>query len=59
MGLVFRVRVWEGMPQVREPGKCLRWGWWPPHELPEPIVPYTRHVIEQITAQKSYSEWGW
>ncbi|WP_338400113.1 NUDIX domain-containing protein [Streptomyces graminilatus] len=59
MQMVFRVRIWTGTPQLLESDKCLEWQWWQPQDLPEPIVPYTRHAIEQIRADKSYSEMGW
>ncbi|MFK0154338.1 NUDIX domain-containing protein [Streptomyces sp. NPDC090493] len=59
MQLVFRVQTWKGTPQVREKDKCLEWAWWVPGDLPAPIVPYTRHAIEQIQANKPYSEIGW
>ncbi|MEU0368845.1 NUDIX domain-containing protein [Streptomyces sp. NPDC006283] len=59
MQVVFRVRNWRGTPQVREPDKCLGWQWWRPQALPEPIVPYAQHAIEQILAGRPYSEVGW
>ncbi|MFJ9893559.1 NUDIX domain-containing protein [Streptomyces sp. NPDC091280] len=59
MQVVFRVRSWTGTPLLLEKDKCLAWQWWRPQHLPEPIVPYTRHVIEQILAGQSYSETGW
>ncbi|UUU45099.1 NUDIX hydrolase [Streptomyces sp. NBC_00162] len=57
--LVFRARRWSGTPRVREPDKCLSWGWWSPHALPEPIVPYTKAAIEGIQAGRLYTEMGW
>lgn len=59
MQMVFRVRAWQGTPQLLESDKCLEWQWWQPQDLPEPIVPYTRHAIEQILAGRPYSELGW
>ncbi|MFI8361983.1 hypothetical protein ACIGD1_17660 [Streptomyces sp. NPDC085612] len=49
----------EGMPVVREPDKCLSWGWWPPDALPEPVVPCARAAVEGIRAGRRYTELGW
>ncbi|MEU9456684.1 NUDIX domain-containing protein [Streptomyces sp. NPDC048277] len=59
MQIVFRVRTWQGTPQVLEPDKCQQWQWWQPQTLPEPVVPYTRHAIEKILNGQPYSEMGW
>ncbi|MFD1829832.1 NUDIX domain-containing protein [Streptomyces desertarenae] len=59
MQLVFRARRWEGTPEVREPDKCLVWRWWPPHELPERLVPYTRAALAGIAEGRVYSQMGW
>ncbi|MFF4174233.1 NUDIX domain-containing protein [Streptomyces sp. NPDC001744] len=57
--LFFRPRRWEGIPEVREPDRCLAWEWWNAKDLPDPVVPYTRVAIEGIRAGRSYSELGW
>lgn len=59
MQLVFRARRWEGTPEVREPDKCLTWRWWPRHELPDRLVPYTRTAITAISEGRPYSQLGW
>jgi len=59
MGLVFRTRMWSGTPKVLEPDKCTSWRWWPPDELPEQIVPYTRAAIDGICSGRLYTEVGW
>ncbi|MBV1949095.1 MULTISPECIES: NUDIX hydrolase [unclassified Streptomyces] len=59
MQLVFRARRWEGVPEVLEPDKCLTWKWWPQHELPERLVPYTRTAIAAISEGRHYSQLGW
>ncbi|WP_435799699.1 NUDIX hydrolase [Streptomyces goshikiensis] len=59
MQLVFRARRWRGSPEVREPDRCLSWGWWPTDALPDPIVPYARAAIEGIRAGRPYTELGW
>ncbi|MEU9576102.1 NUDIX hydrolase [Streptomyces chilikensis] len=57
--LVFRAHRWKGVPEVREPDKCLAWKWWPRQELPDPIVPYAREAITGITQGRAYTELGW
>ncbi|CAL9391597.1 NUDIX hydrolase [Streptomyces sp. enrichment culture] len=57
--LVFRARAWTGVPEVREPDKCLAWQWWDPDALPERVVPYTREAIAHVRAGRPYSEAGW
>ncbi|MEU9024084.1 NUDIX domain-containing protein [Actinomadura sp. NPDC048394] len=57
--LVFRVRRWGGEPEVREPDRCLSWGWWDPRELPARTVPYTRAAIAAVAEGRLYSEAGW
>ncbi|MEU0936263.1 NUDIX domain-containing protein [Embleya sp. NPDC005971] len=59
MQLIFRARRWTGTPTILEPDKCVGWGWWYPHDLPDPIVPYTRAAIEAIQAGHLYTEIGW
>ncbi|WP_030410624.1 NUDIX domain-containing protein [Streptomyces sp. NRRL S-1448] len=59
MQLVFRAHRWRGNPEIREPDKCSRWGWWHPQALPQPIVPYTRAAIDGIQAGRLYTERGW
>ncbi|MFI8504060.1 NUDIX domain-containing protein [Streptomyces sp. NPDC085524] len=59
MQFVFRARQWTGTPQVREPDRCLSWGWWPVDALPDRIVPYTRAAIDGIRAGRLYTEMGW
>ncbi|MFG2712835.1 NUDIX domain-containing protein [Streptomyces goshikiensis] len=59
MQLVFRARRWQGSPEVREPDRCLSWGWWPADALPDPIVPYARAAVEGIRAGRPYTELGW
>ncbi|WP_435057721.1 NUDIX hydrolase [Streptomyces sp. bgisy060] len=59
MQLVFKARRWEGEPKVLETDKCLAWKWWPPHELPDRLVPYTRTAIAAIAEGRVYSQMGW
>ncbi|MEU3862215.1 NUDIX domain-containing protein [Streptomyces sp. NPDC028722] len=59
MQLVFRARRWKGEPKVLESDKCLTWRWWPPHELPERLVSYTRTALAGIAEGRVYSQLGW
>ncbi|MEU9182614.1 NUDIX domain-containing protein [Streptomyces sp. NPDC048550] len=59
LGLVFQARKWSGTPVVREPNRCLEWGWHDPARLPEPIVAYTRAATEAIGQGRAYTELGW
>ncbi|MYW05479.1 NUDIX domain-containing protein [Streptomyces sp. SID3343] len=59
MQMIFRARRWTGSPEVLEPDKCLSWGWWHPHDLPDPTVPYARAAIQAIQVGCLYSEFGW
>ncbi|WP_261953671.1 NUDIX domain-containing protein [Streptomyces nigrescens] len=59
MQMVFRARRWSGTPEIREPDKCTRWGWWHPDDLPSQTVPYTRTAIQGIRASRRYTEMGW
>ncbi|MFF5488734.1 NUDIX domain-containing protein [Streptomyces virginiae] len=59
MQMVFQADRWEGIPELREPDKCLAWQWWERANLPERLVPYTRAAIDGITAGRHYTELGW
>ncbi|GHG12287.1 NUDIX domain-containing protein [Streptomyces filamentosus] len=59
MQLVFRARRWKGEPKVLETDKCLAWKWWPPHELPDRLVSYTRTALAGIAEGRVYSQLGW
>ncbi|MFC8536630.1 NUDIX domain-containing protein [Streptomyces sp. NPDC057249] len=59
INLVFRARNWEGVPELKEPDKCVAWQWWSAKDLPEPLVPYARAAIEGVKAGRVYSEMGW
>ncbi|MFE9459631.1 NUDIX domain-containing protein [Streptomyces californicus] len=57
--LFFRARSWSGVPQVREPDRCVEWRWFAPDDLPDNTVPYARQAIEAILAGRPYSDMGW
>ncbi|RSS53607.1 hypothetical protein EF912_17965 [Streptomyces sp. WAC07061] len=35
------------------------WRWWPPHGLPERLVPYARTAIAGIGEGRAHSQMGW
>lgn len=59
MSFFFSPTHWSGEPRNLEPHKCSELGWHALGALPEPMVPYVRHAIEQVLAGHVYSEFGW
>lgn len=43
-------RRWSGEPTVLEPEKCLELRWCRPAELPDPVVPHERIVLDLLAA---------
>jgi 8-oxo-dGTP diphosphatase len=44
----FTARSWSGEPRIVEPTKCADLKWWPLDELPDPVVPHERVVLEAL-----------
>lgn len=44
----FAARRWDGEPRIREPLKALQLRWCPITDLPEPMVPHERRVLEGL-----------
>lgn len=55
----FRAKSWEGEPYRKEPEKCSEAGWFDLKNLPKPMVPKVKFVLEQINQGKSYSNFNW
>jgi 8-oxo-dGTP pyrophosphatase MutT (NUDIX family) len=55
----FSTDRWMGEPRNLEPHKCSELAWFALSALPEPMVPYVRHAIEQARDGCVYSEYGW
>jgi len=59
MSLFFGTDTWQGEPQNREPHKCAELAWYPRAALPPNMVPYVRHALDELSAGRVYSEYGW
>ncbi len=46
----FAARRWAGEPVVREPHRTAAMGWFPLDDLPDPVVPHERRVLEGLRA---------
>ena len=55
----FEAVHWQGEPHNAEPEKSERLEWVSLKALPKNIVPSQRAALEEITAQRRYSEYGW
>lgn len=56
----FTARSWTGEPRIVEPHKCAEMRWFPMTELPEPVVPHERHVLDGLRAgtTQPYTPYG-
>lgn len=55
----FTAKKWSGEPTNCEPEKCDDAQWFPLTALPKNLLPYTRHALECIQQNVSFSEYGW
>ena len=55
----FESQSWNGKIKIGEPDKCDKLEWADLDNLPENIVPYVRHAIEQYIRKKYLSFFGW
>jgi 8-oxo-dGTP pyrophosphatase MutT (NUDIX family) len=46
----FSTTRWRGVPTVRELDKAAAMGWFPIDELPEPVVPHERLVLDTLAS---------
>lgn len=44
----FEVDAWTGTPEHREADRAERMGWFPLDDLPEPVVPHERIVLDAL-----------
>ncbi|MBZ5737723.1 NUDIX hydrolase [Nocardioides mangrovi] len=56
----FTARSWSGEPRIVEPEKAAELRWCPLAELPDPVVPHERSVLEALRAgtTTAYSTFG-
>ena len=45
-----RCTAWEGVPQIQEPEKAAELRWFAWDEMPEPVVPHERMVLDAVRA---------
>jgi 8-oxo-dGTP diphosphatase len=55
----FEARTWTGDIKNNEPDKCERLSWFPLHQLPNEVVPYTRVALGLIEHGQRISAFGW
>lgn len=57
----FTATVWAGRPRIREPRKCARIAWLPLTDLPEPIPPHERLVLDGLAAGRlsAFTSYGY
>ncbi|MCC2316278.1 NUDIX domain-containing protein [Cellulomonas xiejunii] len=46
----FEVTQWGGEPTLREADRASAMGWFPLHDLPDPVVPHERVVLDLLAA---------
>ncbi len=44
----FTARSWSGEPRIVEPHKCAELRWCPLDDLPDPVVPHERRVLDAL-----------
>jgi 8-oxo-dGTP diphosphatase len=55
----FSCRSWTGEPRIVEPAKCAALEWYRLDDLPDPVVPHERFVLERLgTGLDSYTTFG-
>lgn len=52
----FLCREFEGEPEAREPEEITEWRWFPVGELPSPIFPPSRKIIDNYLNKEIYSD---
>jgi 8-oxo-dGTP diphosphatase len=45
---ITRAGEWEGIPEVMEPNKCVRWRWFDLDNLPSPLFPGLQGAIDRL-----------
>ena len=55
----FTAKKWEGEPKIMEPHKCDDLRWFETNNLPDNIIPYIKQVIDSVSKNMPYSEFGY
>jgi 8-oxo-dGTP pyrophosphatase MutT (NUDIX family) len=59
LGLGFRLSRWSGEPSIREPEKCSGLAWHRLDRTPEPLMEYTRLILDLFRSGDIVSRYGW
>jgi len=55
----FACRSWTGEPRIVEPAKCAALEWFALDDLPDPVVPHERFVLDRLgTSLDAYTTFG-
>lgn len=57
--IFFLAKTWEGTPENMEPEKCSDISWFEKEDLPDNIIDYVEHVIQDLNTGMTYEERGW
>lgn len=55
----FTVKHFEGIPSIKEPGKCQELKWFCINDLPESIIGDVKITIDNYLSGNSFVELGW
>jgi len=55
----FTSKKWQGKPEIKEPHKCDKLGWFNLYKLPKNIVSYIKQAIDCLLKEQVFSEYGW
>lgn len=57
LNFFFKVKYYEGIPQIMEPGKCDELKWFNINEIPKNTIIKVRDVLELVLNNKIYKEY--
>ncbi|MFD4673733.1 NUDIX domain-containing protein [Lentzea sp. NPDC058450] len=55
----FATRVWEGVPEIREPHKCTELVWADPEQLPDDALDFLQQAWADAKSGVLLREYGW
>jgi 8-oxo-dGTP diphosphatase len=59
IGFFWSCHKWQGEPNIAEPDKCDKIGWFPYNRIPRNTLPYVKHALKKIKKKEIYSEFWW